>query len=859
MGIVHMFPFPKILFSSSISPMDAHQTQLRWSYWLILVVLVPSFLIAADTASNSGTSDEQFFANSVLPILKEHCFECHAGKHEKGGLKLDTRSALVAGGESGAAIDGERPEASMLLEAIRYEGIEMPPKGKLPAEKIDVLTRWVAKGAPYSPDMQGSTEEASAKSREKVITEKDKAFWAFQTPKALVPPQSQHTPFAATPIDAFIAAGLDKANLDPNPMASPAAAIRRLHYDLTGLPPPFELVTAFEADPSERHWREIVDRLMASPQYGERWGRHWMDLVRYAESNSYERDDDKPEVWRYRDWVIRAFNEDLPYDEFIRDQLAGDERPFTTDRLIATGFYRLGMWDDEPVDMEQARFDDLDDIITTTSQVFLGLTVNCARCHDHKIDPFTQKDYYRLASFLAGINRYGIRGFDSVERFSLRPLVPPKEQTAYQEAVNAYRQRKAALEKEQRDFEKLVQPDLSPVEREEFRHKMNREPIISKRVRRFITVEQLEAYRTNEEQLELLEREKPADLGRALCITEQGSNPKPMHVLIRGNPHAQGTVVEPGFPEVLGGLTPEIPPSSNPETSGRRTVLANWIASDSNPLTARVMANRLWHYHFGRGLVRSPNDFGYQGSAPTHPELLDYLAKELVRHDWQLKPMHRSILLSRTYRMSSMSRDEAIAVDPLNDHFWRFDPRRLSAEEIRDSMLVATGQINFRMNGPWMFPKIEKEVLAGQSRPGHGWGNSSPAEQSRRSVYIHIKRSLAVPLLAAFDAAEPDFTCPARFATTQPTQALGMLNSEFLQQTSKQLAQLGTREGGQNLDGQINVVLRQVLQREIKAEEVQLGQQLVEQLQKDLNIPRERAFEHFCLVALNLNEFLYLD
>ncbi len=464
-----------------------------------------------------------------------------------------------------------------------------------------------------------------------------------------------------------------------------------------------------------------------------------------------------------------------------------------------------------------------------------------------------------MAAFFAGVNRYGVRSHESVEQFSLRPLLPPAEGQVHMEAVARYQKRKQALENSQREIEKAVREDLTNVEKEEFRHAMNRYPLIAKRVGKVITAEQAEEYRVNTEQLALLEREKPATLGRALCITEMGSQPGPMHVRIRGSANALGEEVVPGYPEVLTDQLPTIPPSPSDKTSGRRSVLADWITSKSNPLTARVMANRLWHYHFGRGLVRSPNDFGYQGTAPSHPELLDYLAGELIRADWQLKPVHRQLLLSKTYRLSSASQAKAYEKDPLNDLFWRYDPRRLTAEEIRDSMLAATGQLNLAKFGMWMYPTIEQEVLAGQSRPGSGWGRSSAADQSRRSIYVHIKRSLAVPLLAAFDSAEPDFSCPARFATTQPTQALGMLNSNFLQTCSKQLAEHAKRLGGDLRDAQVAAALRQVTQREPTKIEIDRGVKLIERLQSEQAHSADDALQRFCLIALNLNEFLYLD
>jgi mono/diheme cytochrome c family protein len=820
--------------------------------------------LAAD--SEASAEHLQLFTESVLPILKEHCFECHTSGKQKGGLSLDSRAGLVRGGDSGPAFDESDTEASAILEAVRYEGYEMPPRGKLAPELIEKIELWVAAGAPYSPDMQGSDEAQRPEPPGADVSESDREFWAFQPLADPAVPEVENRDYVSSPIDTFIAQKIEQAGLTLGSRAEPGPLLRRLHYDLTGLPPSRALVDAFVANPSDEHYARIVDRLLASPEYGQRWGRHWLDLVRYAETNSYERDDAKPEVWRYRDYVVDSLNQGKPFNEFASEQLAGDEMPFEPDNLIATGYYRLGLWDDEPADPLQARYDDLDDIVMTTGQVFLGLTVNCARCHDHKIDPIRQADYYRFLGFFAGLNRYGVRGHDSVERQSLRPLVPPQQGRSHIEEVQRYRNEKGGLERTLNEVNNKVRKDFVPVEREEFRHDMNRVAIVKKRVGTLLTEEEFANYSKAFEQLQALERNKPEDLAMALCVTEQGSTAQETFVLTRGNPHAPAAKVQPGFPEILsdpkfeGGLDPIIPPSSNPETSGRRTVLANWISdSRSNPLTPRVMANRIWQYHFGRGIVRTPSDFGFQGTAPTHPELLDWLASRLVEADWHLKPLHRMILTSTTYRLSTQARERELNEDPSNDLFWRFDPRRLSAEEIRDSMLAVTGRLNFQMGGPSMYPIIEAEVLAGQSRPGAGWGNSSEADRSRRSLYIHLKRSLAVPLLASFDMADTDFTCPVRFATTQPTQALGMINSAFVRRQAELMAQDVVRSVGEQPSDFAFELLSRVTQRTPTKAEVSRAIELMEKLTRERGETDARAREHLTLVALNLNEFVYLD
>jgi mono/diheme cytochrome c family protein len=836
---------------------------------LAMFVGAPSRGVADDAAGSDSPSPAEehleLFRESVLPILREHCFECHTGEELRGGLRLDSRAGLMTGGDSGPAFDEQDPEASLILEAVRYEGYEMPPRGKLPAESIEKIAMWIAAGAPYTPDMQGSDDQQRAEAPGADVSESDRQFWSFQ-PLADPPvPAVANQAYVANPIDAFVAAQLERVGLETGTAAEPADLIRRLHYDLTGLPPSRELVAEFVADPSAVHYSRIVDRLLATPEYGQRWGRHWLDLVRYAETNSYERDDAKPEVWRYRDYVIDSFNRDKSFAEFTLEQLAGDELPYEAEHLIATGYYRLGLWDDEPADPLQARYDDLDDLVMTTGQVFLGLTVNCARCHDHKIDPIGQADYYRFLGFFQGLNRYGQRGYESVETNSLRPLAP-RDGRDYIAEIQQYRREKGRLERVLNDIHNEVRKDFEPVEHEEFRHAMNRRAIVEKRVGRLITAEQFDAYREADEALRQLERDKPEELAMALCVTEQGSTAPETFVLTRGNPHAPAAEVNPGFPEILcdpefeGGIDPPIPPSNNPETSGRRSVLARWVTDPrENPMTPRVTANRLWQYHFGRGIVRTPNDFGFQGSAPTHPDLLDWLASRLVEADWHFKPIHRLIVTSSTYQLSSRARARELSEDPTNDFFWRFDPRRLSAEEIRDSMLAVTGQLNHQMAGPSMYPIIEDEVLAGQSRPGAGWHNSSPADRARRSIYIHIKRSLAVPLLASFDMADTDFTCPVRFATTQPTQALGMINSDFVRRQADLLADQVERTVGEQPATFAAEVIARVTQRPATEREVEMAVELLSKLVDSRGESPASARRHLALVALNLNEFMYLD
>ena len=829
---------------------------------LSAALCVPAhFAAAAPPSTAAGVTPEQarFFTSEVLPVLKESCLNCHgSGAQVSGGLSMLSHESLVKGGASGSAIKAARPADSLIVKAINYQGREMPPSGKLPAAKIAILTKWVTMGAPVPA---GAAAAAAAPRPSGIaVTAETKNFWSFKPVKRPTLPAVKNSAWAANPIDRFILAGLEKNGLQPNARASKLTLIRRATYDLTGLPPTQKEINDFMADTSPKAYEKVVDRLLESPHYGERWARHWLDLVRYAESNSFERDNPKPFAWRYRDYVISALNKDKPYDQFIKEQLAGDELPNRSDEaLIATGYYRLGAWDDEPSDPEQARYDELDDVVATTGQVFLGLTVNCARCHDHKIDPIPQKDYYSLLSFFQGTTRYGGSG-RSVEQNSLRTIGTEEEKQRFSREDAEFHRKLGAVLARIRQLEDTIRPDLSSVEKEEWGNPDARLAAMKKRVGTRVTEADYREALDLDKQRRTLEKTPPKGLEQALCVTEINRTPAPTHVMLRGNPHVPGDEVQPGFLQVLSPPAPVIRPMPDGvETSGRRTALAEWIASPSNPLTARVMINRVWQHHFGRGIVKTTSNFGLQGSAPTQPALLDWLASEFVKSGWKLKTMHRMIRVSNAYCMSSHGNAVALKKDPENDLFWRFDMRRLDAEEIRDSMLAANGTLNLQMGGPPVYPKIPAEVLAGESRPGANWELSTPEQMARRSVYIHIKRSLTVPILASFDVADTDFTCPVRFATTQPTQALGLMNSEFANEQAAIFADFAAKQAPGAVSRQVALILSRVMQRTPSAAEVARGERFIKTVMTRDHLSAQDALKYYCVIALNLNEFIYLD
>jgi len=841
-----------------------------------LLVLCSVFIVATASAEQTAeppkNSDAEkhaeFFDKQVQPILAQHCFKCHGAEAKiKGGLKLTDRESVVNGGESGSVIDDE----NVLLDAINFEGYEMPPSGKLSDEKIEVLTKWVKLGVPWSKENLdfGFEDEQHAEDGPPQVNEETKQFWSYQPVVRPPTPGVGNKAWVRNSIDGFILSKLEESQLSPNGPASKATLLRRAYYDLTGLPPTLEQVEAFVADDSPDAYENVLDELLASRHYGERWGRHWLDLVRYAESNSFERDGAKPHIWRYRDYVIDSLNDDKPYDQFVREQIAGDEvDEMSPASYIATGYYRLGQWDDEPTDQLQADFDNLDDVVATTGQVFLGMTINCARCHDHKIDPIPQTDYYKMVAFFRGVKPYGHRRLDSANTRMFEVESGKEIDRAVAEKLTQQRQK---LERLVRGVENKARKVLSNPEKEDFAFESNRVAMLKKLLERkkeddealrFLSAKKIREYEKSLKELTDV-RSQDDDLRSASLtafgVSEFGSEAPKTNVMIRGSAHALGDEVQPGYPSVLSFTDPTVIEPTARATSGRRSVLADWITSPDNPLTARVMMNRLWQHHFGRGIVETPNDFGFQGSRPTHPQLLDWLAHEFMSGSWKLKRMHKLMMLSNTYRMSSVGSDAGLAKDVTNKLFWRMNMRRLSAEEIRDSLLSANGTLNLKAGGPSIYPKIPKSVLAGQSRPGAGWGNSSPEEAARRSVYIHVKRSLVTPILSSFDVADTDFSCPVRFATTQPTQALGMLNSEFLNEQAALLAKRIREEAGKPLKKQVSHALSIATSREPTEDEVKRGIKFIRQLQKQDGASLEVAMNQFCLLVLNLNEFIYLD
>jgi mono/diheme cytochrome c family protein len=817
--------------------------------------------VAADPKVPEFTAEQvQFYTEQVAPVLKANCLKCHGNEPKKlrGEFDLRTRAAVLKGGETGPAAVPGKPKESLLIEAINHskDGYAMPPANKLKAEEIAVLTKWVEQGLPVPADMLGTMAVEHPKKKE--FTAEQKAYWAYQPVKRPEPPQA-----GANPIDAFLGAKLAAKNLTPVGPADRATLIRRAYYDLTGLPPTPEQIDAFVADADPKAWEKLIDRLLASPQYGEKWGKYWLDVVRFAETNGYERDGPKPNAWRFRDYVIRSFNEDKPYDRFIREQIAGDELPKRgeddTDPVIATGYYRLGLWDDEPADPLQAKFDGYDDIVSITGQAFLGMTLNCARCHDHKGDPILADDYYKMVAFFRDIREYS--NDRNVRSTSNQTDITPAAKRKVYEGELAERQAKIdSLLKAMKPIEDAAIRKMPP--KDQLAVQDGHRDEVVRKVPQFLEGEEKQAYQQFRQELGELRRKPMPSQQFALSVNNCDPTPPPTFVNVRGNPHANGAEVKPGFPEILGFPEPTIPAVKGAKSSGRRTVLANWIADPKNPLPARVMMNRVWQGHFGKGLVPTPNDFGKLGEQPTHPELLDWLAADFVEGGWTLKRMHRLMMTSAAYQRSSAGDPANLKADPANVNLWRFNMRRLTSEEVRDSILAASGELNTKtVGGPSMYPKLSAEVLAGISYPDkkNHWPDSTKEEQNRRTVYAFVKRSIQVPILVNHDQADTDNSCPVRYTTTVPTQALGMLNGEFTNEQAELLAKRMASDAGPEVAKQVARGIRLTTGRVPPADEVAKDVAFVEALKAKHKLTDPRALQQYALLLLNANEFVYVD
>ncbi|MCO6456117.1 MAG: DUF1553 domain-containing protein [Pirellulaceae bacterium] len=721
---------------------------------------------SGETPAEPTAEQVRFFESEVRPLLVERCYKCHGQEKQKGDLRLDSLASILQGGESGPAIAPGDADGSLLVEAVRYESFEMPPDGKLADEQIAVLARWVEMGAPWP----GGAAAAPPTRQEARITDADRAFWSFQPLVRHEPPQVDRAEWSANPIDRFLYQRLLAEGLEPAARADRRTLVRRATFDLLGLPPTADEVRQFVDDPSPDAYAELIERLLSRPEYGERWARHWLDLVRYAESDGFRQDAYRPDAWRYRDYVIRSLNQDKPYDRFVQEQLAGDELwPGEPEAMVATALLRHGIYEYNQRDVRTQWSDMLNDITDVTADVFLGLGMGCARCHDHKFDPILQEDYYRLQAFFTPLlprDDLPLAAPDEVARYHAA-LVEWERQTAelrQQIAELEADVRAAAADSAINKFPQDIRPMLrkAPPEREPFEQQLaalaNRQVVLeyqNLKVDSKLKGEQKARWEELQKQLAEFDHLKPQPLPAAFTVTDVGPAAPPTRIPGKRN----SPDVPPGFLSVLDPSPAEIPDSlPNSQTTGRRAALVMWLTRPDHPLTTRVIVNRVWQQHFGQGLVATPSDFGRLGEPPSHPELLDWLATEFVARGWSFKQLHRLIMTSAAYQQSSLGEmsEAARLKDPENRLLWRMSPRRLEAEQIRDALLAASGELDRREGGP-----------------------SAESDVPRRTVYTKIFRNTRDPLLAAFDAPDAFASLPKRNVTTTPTQSLLMINGAW--------------------------------------------------------------------------------
>jgi hypothetical protein len=710
--------------------------------------------------------------------------------------------------------------------------------------------------------------------------------WAFCPPQLREIPTVHNRSWVRTPVDAFVLAKLEQSGLQPASPSDRWTLLRRITVDLTGLPPTPDEIAEFLADSRPDAYERVVNRLLASPHYGERWAQHWLDVVRYAESNGYEVDGERPHAWRYRDYMIRAFNEDKPFDRFLLEQIAGDELArdldpiANADLVVATGFNRCG-----PVhlvsgntDPEVNRQEVLTEMTNGVGATFLGLTFGCARCHDHKFDPITQVDYYGIQAFFAAaqpkevdIATVAAKSAHKRELEALEKLVAPlKKQVAELEAPyqkSLREAKKARLEPQHLDALAIAADKRTPeqkklVEHAEILLKVSWDELVGA-----LAPEDRARRAKWREQIHEIEVRKPPPVSAAWAIRDDDKTP-PTHILKRGDPKRKGEVVLPNFPRVLSSdripiSFPIIPLPLN-QVIPSRIDLARWLTRPDHPLTARVLVNRIWQHHFGRGIVETPNDFGLRGAPPTHPDLLDWLATEFVTHGWSIKHLHRLMVLSSTYQQSSRVRPSELAEqkDPGNRLLWRMNRQRLEGEAIRDNALAVVGTLNHKLGGPMVRVPLEPEVydlIFTEGEPDGLWPvTPNVREHSRRSIYLFAKRNVHLPLFEAFDQPDSLTSCPRRPVSTFAPQALIMMNGPFMQEQSKLFATRLVRECGANVERQIDRAYCLALGRQVRPVEKQAAVAFLAK-QAELAGNPQAALADFCLALLNCNEFVYVN
>lgn len=853
--------------------------------------------VQAQTAQSAAS-----FAKDIRPILEGKCLSCHGDATAMGKLDLRTREAALAGGAHGVVLVPGNAEQSKLYRMVAgLEKPSMPLQGTpLGPDQLAALKRWIDDGVQWDADrpMKAAPSPAVALSalERRVITAEERNYWAFKLPVQGAVPATDQTRFT-NPVDRFLEKARAERRLTAAPRADRLTLVRRVYLDLLGLPPTPAEVAEFMSDRTPQAWERLIDKLLASPHYGERYGRLWLDVARYADSAGFEYDMHRPNAWRYRDYVIRSFNEDKPFDRFLIEQIAGDEVDGKNDdTLVATGFLRAGprvLFREK--DNPERRFDYLDEIIGTIAKGTMGLTVNCARCHNHKFDPIAQRDYYALQASLFGYVETEV------------PLAPKAEADAYLAKNEEVSSRREELRKEISAVEKPYRARLELEQiRKRFPDHVYRAASKPEGERtpgeRMLAVQVYEAVNVRGAEIDrimspedgarkkdltakvaALEKEGPKALPMAEIVTdgdhrfsplgagdEVVSCPKcrippafpgsylhkgpgryeapPSYFLIRGDVESRGSLMKPGFIEVITyGNPPTEVPRPDGRTSGRRLALGQWIGSRSNPLTARVIVNRLWQKHFGRGIVATLENFGKMGEQPTHQDLLDWMAVEFMNGGWSIKRINKLMMMSEAYQMASAFESPANSKNDLeNRYLWRFRPQRLDAEIVRDSLLAAGGNLNLAVGGEPIFPVIPKDILAGQFRGK--WENTPEGPAAwRRGVYVYQRRSLPYPMFETFDHPDMNVTAGARNVSTVPTQALTLLNNPFVLSQAQRFADRLSQQASDPYT-QVDQAYRTALARPATETEIRIGVELI----------RKQSLVSFTHVVLNLNEFMYM-
>ncbi len=863
-----------------------------------LLGLVGVFLLgAAGSVAQAQTGAEISFTDHIRPIFERSCWNCHGEASQLSELDLRTREAAVQGGVRGPALVPGRAEDSRLYRMLA--GLDDPPMpmagDPLSDAELMAIRTWIDDGAHWDAGGATSADAALAALENTMLPDGARDYWAFRLPaKATVPASKVYD----HPVDRFLDAARREAGVKAGPRADPLTRLRRAYLDLTGLPPTPEQVDEFLADTERGAWERLIERLLDSPHYGERWGRHWMDVARYADSTGFEQDYRRENAWRYRDYVINAFNQDKPYNQFLREQIAGDELDHVTDETrIATGFLRAGpRVNFREKDNPERRHDYLDDVLATLGRGVLGMTVHCARCHDHKFDPILQKDYYSMQASIFGyveieyplLDRAGVAEYREKNAALDAQQQPLRDEIAEIEAPHRERLRLELIK--ERFPENVQQAALKPEEERTAGEQLLAAQVLSinpprRQVVDALSEEEGDRWSKLTAAVEALEALRPPEPPMAEIVTdgdyrfapdgpgdqvigcpecrilpdEPGSylheeggpayEAPPNYFLIRGDPFSPGSPMSPGFLTVATyGDPPTALPRPDGRTSGRRLALAEWVASRDNPLTARVMVNRIWHHHFGRGIVRTLDNLGRMGDEPTHPALLDWLAVEFMDRGWSVKEMHRLLMTSGAYQMASAHEDAGNrAADPENRLLWQYRPQRLEAEALRDAIMTVSGGIDLTVGGPPVFPHVPRELLLA-ARNGYWEDQGDGPEVWRRSVYVYRRRSLGFPFFETFDLPDQNQTAAARNVSTVATQALTLMNNEFVLNQARLFADRLERAAPGDVDRQIDLAYRIALTRPPAPEEAEIARGLVS----------SQSLVDLTHVMLNLNEFLYL-